>query len=134
MSSGSTSVRTRLRHLDDPILDGADLVCAWPPSIARRSSMAGPTFRPPRSRLELVGLLEAVARLRPIAQGRAAAAGRNGHHTPARAIRDPLGEPLDGYREVAAELRELSDRLVDALVEARPDADRARRGPRRIPA
>ena len=34
-------------------------------------------------------------------------------------IRDPLGDPLDGYREVADELLDLSVRLAAALTEER---------------
>ena len=45
----------------------------------------------------------------------AAAAARNGSSHPTEDVRDPLGDPIDGYREVADELYDLSGRLVTAL-------------------
>jgi protein-tyrosine-phosphatase len=109
------------RHLDDPILDDADLVVCMAAEhraaiVHDRPDLAATTF----TLSELVGLLEASPSSGSIdARVAAAAAARNGS-PPSRAgdIRDPLGEPLDGYREVAAELRDLSDRLAVALVEA----------------
>jgi protein-tyrosine-phosphatase len=109
------------RHLDDPILDDADLIVCMAAEhrtaiLHGRPDLSSTTF----TLSELVGLLEASPASGSIgARVAAATAGRNGS-PPSRAgdIRDPLGEPLDGYREVAAELRELSDRLADALVEA----------------
>ena len=44
-----------------------------------------------------------------------AAAARNGSSHPAEDVRDPLGDPIDGYREVADELHDLSGRLAAAL-------------------
>ena len=61
--------------------------------------------------------------------------GRDGTGRRGRAedVRDPLGEPIDGYREVAEELHDLSGRLADAPSPGiRADADRARRGSRRL--
>jgi protein-tyrosine phosphatase len=109
------------RHLDDAILDEADLVVCMTAdhrdAIARsRPDVAARTF----TLSELVDLLERSSTAGPIeARVAAVAAARNGT-TPSRAgdVRDPLGEPLAGYREVAAELHELSDRLAAALVEA----------------
>jgi hypothetical protein len=49
----------------------------------------------------------------------AAAAGRNGVAHPVEDIRDPLGDPIDGYREVAEELFDLSGRLAIALTRER---------------
>jgi protein-tyrosine phosphatase len=65
---------------------------------------------------ELVRLLEASPAAGPIpARVAAAAAARNGSAEAAGDVRDPLGEPIDGYREIAAELQDLSDRLAVAL-------------------
>jgi len=49
----------------------------------------------------------------------AAAAARNGSSPKAEDVRDPLGEPIDGYREVADELYDLSGRLAVALTRDR---------------
>lgn len=49
----------------------------------------------------------------------AAAAARNGSSPKAEDVRDPLGEPIDGYREVADELYDLSGRLAIALTRDR---------------
>ena len=115
-------IRSHLaRHLDDRLLDDADLIVCMTAeqrtAIARgRPDVAARTF----TISELVGLLET----EPIdgtieARVAAAAAARNGS-SPAVGgdVRDPLGDPLDGYRRVAAELEDLSKRLATALVEA----------------
>jgi protein-tyrosine phosphatase len=50
----------------------------------------------------------------------AAAAARNGASAEVDVdVRDPLGDPIEGYREVAARLADLSSRLADALAGAR---------------
>jgi protein-tyrosine phosphatase len=49
----------------------------------------------------------------------AAAAARNGSSPKAEDVRDPLGDPIDGYREVADELYDLSGRLAIALTRDR---------------
>lgn len=65
---------------------------------------------------ELVRLLEASPATGPLRDRvAAAAAARNGSAADDADIRDPLGDPIDGYREVADELHDLSDRLADAL-------------------
>jgi protein-tyrosine phosphatase len=46
----------------------------------------------------------------------AVAASRNGFHRGDPDVRDPLGDPIEGYREVAAEPEALTRRLADALV------------------
>jgi protein-tyrosine-phosphatase len=46
----------------------------------------------------------------------AAAASRNGFQRGDPDVRDPLGDPIEGYREIAEELEALSGRLADALV------------------
>ncbi|HET9249412.1 MAG TPA: hypothetical protein VFP13_05655, partial [Actinomycetota bacterium] len=86
-------------------------------SIARgRPDVAARTF----TISELVDLLETTPIDGPIeARIAAAAAARNGSPpSDAGDVRDPLGDPLDGYRRVAAELEDLSERLATALVEA----------------
>jgi protein-tyrosine phosphatase len=65
---------------------------------------------------ELVRLLERSPAAGPIpARVTAAAATRNGAAPAAEDVRDPLGETIDGYREIADELQDLSDRLAVAL-------------------
>jgi protein-tyrosine-phosphatase len=49
----------------------------------------------------------------------AAAAARNGSSRQDEDVRDPLGDPIDGYREVADELYDLSGRLAIALTRDR---------------
>jgi protein-tyrosine phosphatase len=65
---------------------------------------------------ELVRLLEYAPAAGPIpARVAAAAAARNGSAPAAEDVRDPLGDPIDGYREIADELQDLSERLAVAL-------------------
>ena len=65
---------------------------------------------------ELVRLLEGAPAAGPIpARVAAAAAARNGSAPATEDVRDPLGDPIDGYREIADELQDLSDRLAVAL-------------------
>ena len=106
------------RHLDDRILDDADLVVCMTAEhreaiVRHRPDVAGKTF----TLSELVSLLEEAPTSGRIDE-RVAAARNGSPPSPAGDIRDPLGEPLDGYREIAAELRDLSDRLAASLVEA----------------
>jgi protein-tyrosine phosphatase len=65
---------------------------------------------------ELVWLLEGTPAKGSLeARVAAAAAARNGSSPPAEDVRDPLGEPIETYREVADELYDLSGRLAAAL-------------------
>jgi protein-tyrosine phosphatase len=81
------------------------IVASWP-------ATAGKTF----TIKELVRLLEASLQAGPLLDRvAAAAAARNGSARRAEDIRDPLGEPIDGYRAVAEELHDLSGRLASAL-------------------
>ncbi|HEX5937651.1 MAG TPA: low molecular weight protein arginine phosphatase [Actinomycetota bacterium] len=65
---------------------------------------------------ELVRLLEAAPATGPLPDRvAAAAAARNGSGSADGDVRDPLGDPIDGYREVAEELHDLSGRLAAAL-------------------
>jgi protein-tyrosine-phosphatase len=83
------------------------IVGAWP-------ATGGKTF----TIKELVRLLEASPPEGPLAtRVAAAAAARNGSQRQAEDIRDPLGEPISGYREVAEELHDLSARLAIALTQ-----------------
>jgi protein-tyrosine phosphatase len=69
---------------------------------------------------ELVRLLERAPAAGPLtARGAAAAAARNGSSPKSEDVRDPLGDPIDGYREVADELYDLSGRLAIALTRDR---------------
>jgi protein-tyrosine phosphatase len=69
---------------------------------------------------ELVRLLERSPASGPLkARVAAAAAARNGSSPKVEDVRDPLGDPIDGYREVADELYDLSGRLAIALTRDR---------------
>jgi protein-tyrosine phosphatase len=105
------------RGLHRAMVESADLVVcmaadhreailgAWP-------SAADKTF----TLKELVRLLETAAPAGPLtARVAAAAAERNGSPRRSEDVRDPLGDPIDGYREVADELHDLSGRLAMAL-------------------
>ena len=66
---------------------------------------------------ELVRLLEASSPTGPLETRVASVAmGRNGSPRRAEDVRDPLGDPIDGYREIADELHDLAGRLAGALV------------------
>ena len=113
-------IRTHVaRRLTGEMLDDADLIVCMATDhretiVATRPNLEARTF----TIKELVRLMEAS----PVggafaARVAAAAAGRNGAALPAEDVRDPLGDPIDGYREVADELHDLSDRLAAALTE-----------------
>ena len=70
----------------------------------------------------LVRLLEATrpgGSLRARVAVAAEAAARNGSPKRPEDVRDPLGDPIEGYREIARELHDLADRLAVALAEDR---------------
>lgn len=105
------------RGISAALVDDADLVLCmagdhrdaivrtWPEQGAKTFTIT-----------ELVRLLEASPATGPLPDRvAAAAAARNGSAPDDGDIRDPLGDPIDGYREVADELHDLSDRLADAL-------------------
>jgi protein-tyrosine-phosphatase len=106
------------RALTGGMLDEADLVVcmtsdqrAW--VLGMRPDARGRTF----TIKELVRLLEGAPATGPLAaRVAAAAAARNGASVAAEDVRDPLGDSIDGYREVAEELHDLSGRLAAALV------------------
>lgn len=107
------------RRLDAAMVDDADLVVCMAAdhreAIVRSWPHAGTkTF----TIKELVRLLEASPPEGPLlVRVAAAAAARNGSPTPAEDVRDPLGDPIGGYREVADELHDLSGRLAAALTQ-----------------
>jgi protein-tyrosine phosphatase len=83
----------------------AAIVGAWPAASDKTFTIK-----------ELVRLLEASPAAGPVLDRiAAAAAARNGWGGSAEDIRDPLGEPIGGYREVAEELDDLASRLAAAL-------------------
>jgi protein-tyrosine phosphatase len=115
-------IRTHLaRRLTREMLDDADLIVCMAADhreaiVAARPDVEAKTF----TIKELVRLLEASPTGGAFdARVAAAAAGRNGAAYPAEDIRDPLGDPIDGYREVADELHDLSGRLAAALTQDR---------------
>jgi protein-tyrosine phosphatase len=84
----------------------ASILRAWP-------GVSGKTF----TLTELVRLLEASPAGGPMADRIAvAASARNGSRHVDEDVRDPLGDPIDGYRQVADELHDLSGRLAAALI------------------
>jgi protein-tyrosine phosphatase len=105
------------RRLEPRMVDDADLVVCMAADhreavIRGRPDAEAKTF----TITELVDLLEASAAEGPIqARLAAAAAARNGSMPTAEDVRDPLGDPIGAYREVAEELHDLSWRLAAAL-------------------
>ena len=107
----------RSRQLDTEMVRDADLVLCM--ATDHRGAIVGSwpaTADKTFTIKELVRLLEASSPEGPLLDRvAAAAAARNGSPQQAEDIRDPLGEPIDGYREVAGELHDLSGRLASAL-------------------
>ena len=107
------------RRLAPAMIEDADLVVCM--ATDHRESIVGAwpaTADKTFTIKELVRLLEASPPAGPLTDRIAvAAAARNGSPRLAEDIRDPLGEPIGGYREVAAELDDLSSRLAAALTE-----------------
>jgi protein-tyrosine-phosphatase len=107
----------RARRLDPEMIRDADLVLCMASDhrgtvVGSWPATADKTF----TIKELVRLLEASSPQGSIlARIAGAAAARNGSPRQAEDVRDPLGEPIDGYREIAEELHDLSGRLVTAL-------------------
>jgi protein-tyrosine phosphatase len=107
------------RRLDAAMVVDADLVLcmaadhreaivgAWPETRAKTFTIK-----------ELVRLLETSFKEGSLEVRVAAAAdARNGSSPRGEDVRDPLGDEIDGYREVADELHDLSGRLAAALTE-----------------
>jgi protein-tyrosine phosphatase len=105
------------RRLDPTMVEEADLVVCMATDhreaiVASWPATAGKTF----TIKELVRLLEVSPPVGPLVDRVASAASaRNGSPRWGEDVRDPLGEPIDGYREVAEELHDLSGRLAIAL-------------------
>ncbi|MGH2680468.1 MAG: low molecular weight phosphatase family protein [Actinomycetota bacterium] len=77
---------------------------AWPAAEAKTFTIK-----------ELIRTLEAASPTGPLADRVAAAAAARNGSLPDEDVRDPLGDPIEGYREVAEELFDLSGRLAHAL-------------------
>jgi protein-tyrosine phosphatase len=109
------------RKLHGAMLEDADLIVCM--AAEHRESIVGamPDLETKTFTIkELVRLLERSPAGGPLkARVAAAAAARNGSSPKAEDVRDPLGDPIDGYREVADELYDLSDRLAIALTRDR---------------
>jgi protein-tyrosine phosphatase len=105
------------RKLHGAMLEDADLIVCM--AVEHRVGIvrAMPDLEPKTFTIkELVRLLEASPVEGPFeARVAAAAAARNGSAPPTGDVRDPLGDTIEGYREVADELFDLSDRLAAAL-------------------
>jgi protein-tyrosine phosphatase len=105
------------RRLDHGMVEAADLVLCM--ATDHREAIVGSwpeTADKTFTIKELVRLLEASSPGGPLLDRVAtAAASRNGSPRRAEDIRDPLGEPIAGYRDVAEELHDLSGRLAAAL-------------------
>jgi protein-tyrosine phosphatase len=108
------------RRLHGAMLEDADLIVCMAAEhresiVAAMPDLASKTF----TMKELVRLLERSSANGPLeARVAAAAAARNGS-SPHEDVRDPLGDPIEGYREVADELYDLSGRLAVALTRDR---------------
>lgn len=107
------------RRLEGRMLEEADLILCMAAdhraSILRaRPDVRGKTF----TLKALVGLLEAAPAGGPIEDRIAAvAAAENGSRAADEDVRDPLGDTIDGYRQVAEELHDLSGRLAASLID-----------------
>jgi len=105
------------RKLRGEMLEDADLIVCMAADHREEIVRAMPDLETKTFTIkELVRLLESTrARGSLEARVAAAAAARNGSSPPAEDVRDPLGEPIDTYREIADELYDLSGRLAAAL-------------------
>jgi protein-tyrosine phosphatase len=107
----------RARRLTPQLVEDADLVVCMATEHRRLVERLAPgaggrTF----TIAELVRLLEAERPTGSLAERVTAAhAARNGAAPDDADIRDPLGDPIEGYLEVADELVHLAERLADAL-------------------
>lgn len=109
------------RRLHGAMLEDADLIVCM--AADHRSTIvdAMPDLATKTFTIKgLVRLLEASrpgGPLRARVAAAAEAAARNGSSKRSEDVRDPLGDPIEGYREVARELHDLADRLAVALAE-----------------
>jgi protein-tyrosine phosphatase len=112
-------IRTHLaRRLEAAMVEEADLVVCMAAEHRERIASAWPEQAAKTFTItELVRILEAVPTNGDLAaRVAAAAAARNGSRAADADVHDPLGDPIDTYREIAEQLRDLSDRLASALV------------------
>jgi protein-tyrosine phosphatase len=112
----------RARILDRTLVRDADLVvCMAAEHREAVASLDPGAFERTFTIGELVRLLETDPSDGTVAERvAAAAAARNGSSVRDADVRDPLGDPIEGYRQVADELVELTARLAAALA-ARSD-------------
>ena len=109
------------RKLHGAMLEDADLIVCMAGEhreaiVGAMPDLASKTF----TIKELVRLLERSKAGGSLeARVAAAAAARNGSAPHTEDVRDPLGDPIEGYREVADELYDLSGRLAVALTRDR---------------
>jgi low molecular weight protein-tyrosine phosphatase len=109
------------RKLHGAMLEDADLIVCMAAEHRKAIVVAMPDLENKTFTIkEIVRLLERSPAGGSLeARVAAAAAARNGSSPPAEDVRDPLGDPIDGYREVADELYDLSARLAIALTRDR---------------
>jgi protein-tyrosine phosphatase len=109
------------RKLHGAMLEDADLIVCMAAEHRKAIVVAMPDLETKTFTIkELVRLLETSRAGGPFeARVAAAAAARNGSSPPSEDVRDPLGDPIEGYREVAEELFDLSGRLAIALTRER---------------
>jgi protein-tyrosine phosphatase len=105
------------REIRSHMIEDADLVLCMAADHRESIVWAAPGLAAKTFTIkELVRLLEAAAPAGSLAERVAAAAARRNSSGPADDdVRDPLGDAIDGYREVADELHDLAGRLADAL-------------------
>lgn len=105
------------RKLRGEMLEDADLIVCMAAEHRKAIVGAMPDLESKTFTIkELVRLLESSPSEGSLeARVAAAAAARNGSSPPDEDVRDPLGDTIDGYRQVADELFDLSDRLAAAL-------------------
>jgi low molecular weight protein-tyrosine phosphatase len=120
---GADIARHRARVLQRPLVEDADLIVCMGVEHREAVRWLAPEASDRSFTIsELVRLLEAASPAGGLSERvAAAAAARNGSSPePSEAldpdVRDPLGDPIEGYREVADELLGLTRRLADALV------------------
>lgn len=108
----------RARILSRTLVEDADLVvCMTGEHRAAVAAIHPEALDRAFTITELARLLESARPAGTIAERvGAAAASRNGFHQGDPDVRDPLGDPIEGYREVADQLEALAGRLADALV------------------
>ena len=108
------------RKLHGAMLEDADLIVCM--AADHRSTIVDAMPDLATKTFTIKGLVRLLEASRPNGSLRArvaaaAEAARNGSPKRSEDVRDPLGDPIEGYREVARELHDLADRLAVALAE-----------------